>query len=67
MSAPEPDPDQLSLLGTDRAPGAPQETAQGCLCSPLLNAYGAGLRETPCDPPTAAWLIDPSCPRHIRA
>ena len=47
MSAPENDPDQLSLLDSGNAPGAPQMVRQGCLCSPLLNAWGAGLRETP--------------------
>lgn len=69
MSAPEgADGRQLELPVSANAPGAPQEVAQGCLCSPLLNAHGTGLRETPgAEPMPLAWLVDPLCPRHVRA
>lgn len=68
MSEPVSDPDQLSLLDAGNAPGAPHMVRQGCLCSPLLNAHGAGLRTTPSAEPVAvAWLVDPCCPRHYRA
>lgn len=54
------------MTTTTHAPPGSPEAGMECLCSPLLNSRGAGLRQTPTDTPDgASWLVDPVCRVHV--